>query len=105
MIAGKLNETITVVKSTISRNSYGASTISWYDSYVTRASVKQNNGTKDVVNNEVFVHYTVEFEVRYYNQIDELDRIRWNNKLYQIESIVSERLRNRKIIITTLVNE
>ena len=105
MIAGKLNETITVVKSTISRNSYGASSTSWYDSYVTRASIRQNNGTKDVVNNEVFVHYTVEFEVRYYNQIDELDRIRWNNKLYQIESIVSERLRNRKIIITTLVNE
>ncbi len=105
MIAGKLNETITVVKSINSRNSYGASSTSWYDSYVTRASIKQNNGTKDVVNNEVFVHYTVEFEVRYYNQIDELDRIRWNNKLYQIESIVSERLRNRKIIITTLVNE
>lgn len=105
MIAGKLNEIITVVKPTISRNSYGASSTSWYDSYVTRASTKQNNGTKDIVNNEVFVHYTVEFEVRYYNQIDELDRIKWNNKLYQIESIVPERLRNRKIIITTLINE
>ena len=105
MIAGKLNETIHIVKPTISRNTYGASSTSWSDSYICRASVKQNNGSRDVVNNEVFTHYTVEFEVRYYNQIDELDRIRWNNKLYQIESIVSERLRNRKIIITTLVNE
>lgn len=105
MIAGKLNEVITIIKSVVSKDSYGATITNWTDSYSTKASVKQNSGIKSVVNNEIFTAYTVEFEVRYYNQLNEFDRIKWNNKFYQIESIVSERLKNRKIIITTLVNE
>ena len=76
MIAGKLNEVITIVKSVVSKDIYGATSITWVDSITTRASVNQKTGTKDVVNNEVFVSYTVEFEIRYYHSITEFDRIK-----------------------------
>lgn len=105
MVAGKLNEVITVVKSVNSKDSYGATTISWEDSYTTKASVVQNNGSRVVVNNEIFNSYTVEFVIRYYHLISEKDRIKWNNNLYQIESIIKDRRKNNKTIITTLVNE
>lgn len=105
MKAGKLNEVITILRSADIKDSYGATSKVWNPITTTKASVNQNNGSKGVVNNEIFTAYTVEFGVRYYIDVNEFDRIKWNNKTYQIESIISDRLKNHKIIITTLVNE
>lgn len=105
MIAGKLNETITIVRPETVKDSYGATNTVWDIAAVTKAYVVQNNGVRSVVNNEIFNNYTVEFGIRFYHNIDEKCRIIWNNKKYQIESIVSDRIKNHKIIITTLINE
>lgn len=105
MIAGKLNETITIIKSNTVKDNYGATSTEWIDSVTTRASVRQNSGSKSVVNNEIFTSYTVEFGIRSYHNINEFDRIRWRGNLYVIESIVPERLKNHITIITSLLNE
>lgn len=105
MIAGKLNELITIVRSVDVKDSYGATSKVWNVLAITKASVSQNTGTRNVVNNEIFTAYTVEFGIRYYIEVSEFDRIKWNNKLYQVESVIPDRIKNHKTIITTLVNE
>ena len=105
MIAGKLNEVITILKSEDIKDSYGATSKVWNPITTTKASVNQNTGTRSVVNNEIFTAYTVEFGVRFYTPVSEFDRVMWNGKKYQIESVIIDRLKNHKIIITTLVNE
>lgn len=105
MIAGKLTETITIVKSITVKDNYGATSTNWVDSITTRASVKQNSGSKSVINNEIFTSYTVEFGIRYYHTVNEFDRIKWRGNTYVIESIVPDRLKNHTTIITSLLNE
>lgn len=105
MIAGKLNQIITIVRSVDVKDSYGATSKVWNPLSITKAAVTQKSGTRGNINGEIFTAYTVEFGIRFYIQVNEFDRISWNNKLYQIESIVPDRLKNHKIIITSLVNE
>ncbi|WP_081624370.1 phage head closure protein [Proteiniphilum acetatigenes] len=71
----------------------------------TRSSVYQSTGSRTVENNEIVNNYTVEFGIRFYHNVNEFDRIRWNDKLYRIESIVPDRQKNHKTIIASLINE
>lgn len=105
MVAGKLNETITIVRSTVSKDAFGATTTNWEDYITTKSSVYQNTGSRTVENNEIVNNYIAEFGIRYYHNINEFDRIRWNSKLYRIESIVPDRHKNHKTIIASLINE
>lgn len=76
MIAGRLTETITIIRSSTSKSDSGATSNTWEDIITTKASVTQNAGSTAVVNNEIFTSYLVEFGIRSYHKVNEFDRIK-----------------------------
>lgn len=106
MIAGTLNEIISVYKPFVGDGKYGPAQTE-YVPYIkdTRARVQWNNGSRLNSNDEVVYDYSVTFSVRYYHKIDEFMRIKWRNKFYRIMSIIPSRAMNEQTIITQLVNE
>lgn len=97
MIAGRLNEIITVEKLQVTKNEYGEEqTDNFIFKFNTRAEVKYNSGSRTNDNNELFFSYDLTFTVRIYNDIDELDRIVWNGNRYRILS--TERNRQFQLI-------
>lgn len=106
MRAGVLNEIITIEELKVIKNEYGEEqTDNYVKKFSTRAEVRWNNGQRITDNNELFFAYDITFTIRYYNDIDELDRIIWNNKKYRILSIERNRQWQMINIKCELINE
>lgn len=87
MIAGLLKETIEIFKPFQRKNEYGEVEDYFEKSFKTKSQVIYNSGNKIVENNEITSDYKLQFVVRIYHKISEQDRIKYDNKFYQIESI------------------
>lgn len=105
MIAGKLDNIITVQTPTIVQNEFGANSIVWNDSLTTKAQVTYNNGNRTNENNEIVFAYEIIFTIRIYHQINEQMQIVWNKKKYRILSIEIDKQKQKQIIRTGLINE
>lgn len=105
MIAGKLQDIITIQKPTIVQNEYGANSTVWNDYLTTKAQVTYNNGNRVNENDEIVFVYEIIFTVRIYHQIDEQMQIIWNNKKYRILSIEPDRDKQKQIIRAELIND
>lgn len=105
MKSGILRESIEIWEYTVSTSDYGDTTKTWTKSYTTRANVRYNSGNKVNQNDEVFYPRTRTFIVRYYVPVSEPNRVKYDGKFWQIESIAPDRFYNDKVIIATLVNE
>ena len=88
MIAGKLNEIITVESPMIVENELGEVMDNRYKTkYRTRAQVVYKNGSTSVDNHEIFTSYNIQFIIRIYNEVSETDRVIYRGKPYLIDSI------------------
>lgn len=105
MDAGRLNEVITIQRSVVLQNQYGANQTTWKDSIITRADVQFTDGSRLNENGDIFFRYTKIFTIRYYHQIQETDRIKWNNQYWRILSIEPDKGKQYKKIITELIND
>lgn len=105
MNAGRLNEIITIQRTTVSKDEYGANKIQWNDVITTRADVQFESGSRTTENNEIIHTYSKVFTIRVYHQVDEKDRILWNGKYYRILSIEKDKDRQNLTIRTELINE
>lgn len=105
MNAGHLTEKIEILRKAITVNEYSEEVETWNVIYTTRAALLHKSGSKAVENNEVRTAYTKEFTVWYYVDIDEFDKIKWNNKYYNVLDITPNKANNNKIITVELVNE
>lgn len=106
MIAGRLNEIITIEELKITKNEYGEEqTDNYIYKFKTRAEVKYNNGNRMVDNNELFFSNDVTFTIRYYHNINELDRVKWDNKYYRIIAIEKNRQLQLINLKCALINE
>ena len=105
MKAGKLRDTIEIFKPVVNTTEYGGSVTSYEFHYKTRAEVIYNSGSKTNENNEVFYSTSITFRIRYYVDVKETMRIKFQDKYYQIISIEPNKYYNNKTIITELVNE
>lgn len=84
---------------------FGSKKITWEKLNTIRCGVKNNGGGRTIENNEIFYPYTKEFIVRYYHNIAETMRIKYNDKFYRILSIEPNVYYNDKIIIAEQINE
>lgn len=105
MNGGRLTKLITIERPSIEQNDFGANGIQWNQHIQTRADVTFESGTRATENNEVIFSYNKIFTIRYYHNIDEKDRIIWNNKKWRILSIEPDKSKQLITIRTELINE
>lgn len=91
MIAGTLNEVISIYSPVITRDEFGNQKTEYTKRKETRAKVSHGGGSREVSNDEVVYLYNKEFTVRYYVEVSDFDRILWNGKFYRIVSIDKDR--------------
>ena len=106
MIAGRLNEIIAIEELKIIKNEYGEEqTDNYVYKFKTRAEVNYNGGNRMVDNNELFFSNDITFTIRYYHNINELDRIKWNKNYYRILAIERNRQLQLINLKCVLINE
>lgn len=105
MNGGRLKEIITIQRSTITVDEYGANQLQWKDYITTRADVQYDSGNRMNESNEIIYTYTKTFTIRVYHKVDEKDRIRWDGKYYRILSIEKDKDKQNLTIKTELINE
>lgn len=106
MLAGRLNEIITVEELKVIKNEYGEEqTTNYVKKFNTRAEVKYNGGQRIADNNELFFAYDLTFTIRYYHDITELDRIIWRGEKYRILSVERNRMYQLINLRCQLINE
>lgn len=105
MIAGILNEYIEIYSSYITKNKVGEQVEEWIKKNHTKAHIIHNTGSRNVENYEVVYNYIKTFQVRYYVDVNEFDRIKWDNKFYRILNIDKNREQQLITITTELINE
>ncbi len=64
-----------------------------------------NSGNRINQNSEIINTYNVSFLIRLYHNVDESDRIIYDNKKYRIISIYKDLAKQSKTIIGELINE
>ena len=106
MLAGRLNEIITIEKLKVIKNEYGEEqTDNYVKKFSTRAEVKYNSGQRITDNNELFFAYDLTFTIRYYHDITELDRVIWRGEKYRILSVERNRQWQMINLKCELINE
>ena len=105
MRAGLLQEIIEIHKPQITKSDWGEQSTVYTLDKQTKARVINNNGKRDIENGEVVYNYDKTFEIRIYNDVDELDLIKWNNKFYRILSIEKDKKQQHKLINCMLKND
>lgn len=105
MFAGNLNQIIQIYKDVTIKNEVGEQVQEWVKKLTTRANVIHNNGSRTIVNNEVFYTQIRTFEVRHYVDVNDFDRIKYKNHFYQILEIDRNDELQKIRIVAEKVNE
>lgn len=87
MYAGKLNRRITVQKKTITYDSYNQPIETWKDTYTIWAEVLTSGGGEFYAAQKVNAETQAVFNVRYTKSIGVLDRINYDNRIFEILSV------------------
>ena len=103
--AGRLSEVIEIWMQDVFTSEYGDSDIRYKFAANARAMVDHTGGNLSVENNELWNSYTKDFTVRIHTNVQDSDRIKYNDHWYRIITIDIDRSRQTKIIRTELVNE
>lgn len=105
MRAGSLRQIITIEKPITVRNDYGSQEVNWEKVCETRAEVIYNRGNRESDGLEVYYDYSPTFKIRYYHNVDDYMRIKYENKYYRILSVQKEFYTQSVTIITELIND
>ena len=87
MNAGDLNEVITVYKTVYTKNNFGEEVEDLEEKFQTRACIWHRSGGRRLTNDSIVYDYTKTIQVRYFVEINDLDIIGWEGKLYRIVDI------------------
>lgn len=102
--AGLFNEQVDIMKYTPSTNEYGEVTRTLVKEYTLRAKVIHLSGSRTLRNDEVQIPYSKTFVLRYHAPIREDNLIRWDDKLWRVQSIDHDRNLQQVVVITEIVN-
>lgn len=105
MQAGLLQESIIVERPHVHKDSYGSETVVYRHHIATRARIDWKGGGRNVENDEIVFNRNLTFIVRYYHDIQDLDRIIWKGRKYRILFVEEHKREQRKIITAELINE
>ena len=99
MNIGNLNKRVSVLKYVSTRDSYGGEDGEWQAVLALWANVKPKSGTEYFENDEIKAEATVDIIIRYNPVINQMMRIEYKNKIYEILGIVDD---NERHITMTL---
>lgn len=105
MIAGTLTDIIQIYNPIVVINEYGEQKTEYVLKVTTRSRVLPNGGSRQTSNNETYYPYQKSFLIRDYIDINDFDRIKWNNKYYKILDITPNRQRMELEVRTELIND
>ena len=105
MDAGSLTEIIEIYSPHVYKNDVGEQVNDYILKNTTKAKKVNKGGSRNLENNEIVYNYTKTFEVRIYVDVDDFDRIKYNNKFYRILDIDTNKELQKITITTELVNE
>ena len=94
MNVGSLNKRISVLKYVYTRDSYGGKDGEWQAVLSLWANIKPKSGTEYFDNDEVKAESTVDIIIRYNPVINQMMRIGYKNKTYEILGIVDDNERH-----------
>ena len=106
MRAGLLTRPITILTPKTTINEFGEQVQEYEFKYKTRARVLHDNGSRDIVNGEIFYPYKKSFNVRSYVPINEFDIIEFEGHQYRVVTIDNRiEKTNDKLVVTELINK
>ena len=85
--SGALKWFIELYKKDVVKNDYGEYSEQWLHYKDVRAYVFSKKGRQLTDNEEIFDTITIDIKVRNQTDIEEMDRIKYNGKMYQIDFI------------------
>lgn len=87
MRAGLLTENIEIYAPSATTNQFGEESTEYVLKASTKARVVNDNGNRNTHNYEISYSYSKTFQVRIYVNVNEWDRIKWEEKFYRITDI------------------
>ncbi len=105
MRAGLLTEIIEIYSPSITSDEYGTQDTQYIIKQKTRARLTHNSGERKNENHEIVFNSNKTFELRKYIIIDELDRIKWNDKYFRILDIEPNRQNQEIKINCEIIND
>ena len=105
MMAGRLNEIVTIYDPVTTKNRYGEAATEYTETCTTRAAVEWSGGTRAVENDEIVYNTTKRFQLRAYVPIANTSQIEWQNNRYRIISVERRREYNDIVVTGELINE
>ena len=103
--SGALKWFIELYKKEVLKNDYGEYTEQWVFYRNVRAYVFAKKGRQMEDNNEIFDTITIHIKIRRQIDIEEMDRIKYNDKMYQIEFIQPDDTRRWLFLTCVRINE
>lgn len=102
--SGLLKHKIDIFRSTITKNSYGEDVEELTMVRSTRARVISNGASRTTENGEIYLPEGKTFVVRYYNNVQDYDIIKYNNSNYRITRIDRNEDQRTITITTEIIN-
>ena len=99
MISGRLNHKIVIEQRTETKNTLGEDITTWTTYKWTWAQVSPLSGKEYLSNNELQSSVTGRVSMRYLAGVTTDMRINWNDRMFDIISIINTEERNRELIL------
>lgn len=99
MNIGELNRRIKILEFVEERDEYGAVDGVWKEIATRWARIEQNGGSEQSDNNQVIARVSTRIIIRYFEILNEKHRIKYKDKLYEINSVIDVDTGHYKMII------
>ncbi len=95
--AGKLRHKITIQQRSTERDEYGGVPDAWTDVATVRASVEPLQGREFYASQQMQAEVTTRFRIRYRSGVKPAMRVRFNERSYDITSVINPDERNGEL--------
>jgi len=99
--SGQLDRRVIFQSQASSTDAFGQNVGSWSDTLTLWAKVIERSGSESEQSNQIVAVRKVDFIIRYNSQINELFRVSYRSKIYEIEAIIQDEARDSFMRIET----
>lgn len=100
MQAGLLRKRLTIQKRSQTQDDYGQPLLVWTDVASVWGELTPQSGSESSSADSVIASQNYQVTIRYYPGVTEKMRIKYNNRIMDIQNVLNENERNRTIILS-----
>ena len=105
LTAGSLKDRVTILEPKLERGKFGEQTIAYIDAKTVWAKVDYKKGSQIITAGEVWMSNDIGITMRYNSIMTEQCRIRWDGKIYQVDSLNRSRADGSMVIVAARIDE